>query len=331
MSHPHVRHTSLATRLLRQPQNVWIRRALFQIHLWTGIGVGLYVLMISITGSAIVYRREITRLAWTVPAVVPTGPLMSVEALSAVVKKANPRFDVVSVKLSDKPDRAAQVVMSRGQRRRERVFDPYTGKDLGDVATTEPWLLYKTVQLHDDLLGGRTGRLVNGVGALLFTALCITGAVIWWPGTARWKRSLMLHRKVGWQRFNWDLHSVMGFWVFAFLFIWAISGLYLSFPEPFSNFVDYIQPPNPDDVKVRSGDEFLAWLARIHFGRAWGNSVKALYTTLGLVPAVLFITGGVMWWNRVVKPALRRSGQPATESLASEAPTVQTSDFELES
>ena len=75
---------TLRERLLRQPQNVWVRRAIFQVHLWTGIGVGLYVLVISITGSAIVYRREITRLAWSVPAVVPAGPLMSVEGVKNV-------------------------------------------------------------------------------------------------------------------------------------------------------------------------------------------------------------------------------------------------------
>ena len=321
---------TLRERLLRQPQNVWIRRALFQVHLWTGIGVGLYILMISITGSAIVYRREITRLAWSVPTVVPTGRLMTVEELSAAVKKAYPRFDVVSVKMPSQPNRAAEVLMTRGGRRRERVFDPYTGKDLGDVASEEPKLLYRTVQLHDDLLGGRTGRLVNGVGALFLTVLCITGAVIWWPGTGRWRRSLMLRRNVGWQRFNWDLHSAMGFWMFAFLFIWAISGIYLSFPEPFSNFVDYVQPMDPTNIKPRSGDEFLAWLARIHFGRAWGTSVKTLWTTLGLVPAVLFVTGGIMWWNRVLRPALRKSGQPATESLNPEVSGVQTSGFNLE-
>ena len=35
----------------RQPQRVWLRKALFQVHLWTGIGAGLYVLVISISGS----------------------------------------------------------------------------------------------------------------------------------------------------------------------------------------------------------------------------------------------------------------------------------------
>ena len=48
-------------RALRQPQTLWIRRALFQIHLWTGIGVGLYIVVISLSGSAVVFRRELMR------------------------------------------------------------------------------------------------------------------------------------------------------------------------------------------------------------------------------------------------------------------------------
>ena len=39
---------SFAERWMRRPQNVWLRRALFQVHLWTGIAVGLYVVAISV-------------------------------------------------------------------------------------------------------------------------------------------------------------------------------------------------------------------------------------------------------------------------------------------
>ena len=317
-------------RFVRRPQTVWTRRALFQIHLWTGIGVGLYVLMISISGSAIVFRREITRLAWSPPAVTPAGPLMTVEVLSAAAKKAYPRFENFRVTFSKDPARAAVVTMTRGQRTRERAFDPYTGKDLADVGTDEPTLLNWLVKLHDDLLGGQTGRLVNGAGALLLTILCLTGAVIWWPGTTRWWRSLIVWRKVGWKRFNWDLHSAMGFWMFLFVLMWGISGIYLSYADPFVNLVDYLQPPDPNSIEPRSGDDFLAWLARIHFGRAYGTSVKWLYVVLGLVPAVLFVTGAIMWWNRVLRPAIRKRARPALDILEPEIPSVQPPDFTLE-
>jgi len=43
-------------RWLQAPQTVFFRRALFQIHLWLGIAFGLYVLVISISGSAILLK-----------------------------------------------------------------------------------------------------------------------------------------------------------------------------------------------------------------------------------------------------------------------------------
>ena len=39
----------------------YVRRALFQIHLWTGLAGGLYILAICLSGSAIVFRLEMNR------------------------------------------------------------------------------------------------------------------------------------------------------------------------------------------------------------------------------------------------------------------------------
>src|SRR5450631_4194359 len=54
---------------VRRPQSVWLRKALFQVHLWTGIGVGLYILLISLTGSVLVYRNELFTAATPRPIV----------------------------------------------------------------------------------------------------------------------------------------------------------------------------------------------------------------------------------------------------------------------
>src|ERR1700730_12866348 len=59
-------------RWVRQPQKIWLRRALFQVHLWSGILVGLYILMIAVTGSVLVYRNELYRAA-TPPPIIPKG------------------------------------------------------------------------------------------------------------------------------------------------------------------------------------------------------------------------------------------------------------------
>jgi uncharacterized iron-regulated membrane protein len=307
---------ALVRRLAYQPQSLWLRKALFQVHLWTGIVVGAYILMISVTGSAIVFRRELAKALLPATNVTASGTRLTVEELTAAARKAYPRFDVSNVFISRNPNAAVEIWLTRGPRRRERLFDPYTGRDLGDALPYEPRPVGWLVELHDDLLGGRTGRLVNGVGGICLTMLCLTGAIIWWPGKGRWRRSMLVRVNGGWPRFNWDLHSALGFWMFLFVLMWGVSGIYLAFPEPFARVVDWVDPLDPSSLTPRFGDEALAWLARIHFGRAWGPSIKTLWVVLGLVPATLFVTGALMWWNRVLRKALARGGNLASRPKA---------------
>src|ERR1700719_2838603 len=64
------RHMTYWQRWIRQPQTTWLRKAIFQLHLWCGIGLGLYVFLISLTGSVLVYRNELYRAVTPEPIVV---------------------------------------------------------------------------------------------------------------------------------------------------------------------------------------------------------------------------------------------------------------------
>ena len=39
----------------------------------------------------------------------------------------------------------------------------------------------------------------------------------------------------------------------------------------------------------------------MHFGRYGGMGVRITYVIIGLLPAVMFVTGAIMWWNRVLR------------------------------
>jgi uncharacterized iron-regulated membrane protein len=47
------------SKWIRDPQSLWLRKAVFQIHLWIGIAIALYVIVICLTGSILVYRNEL--------------------------------------------------------------------------------------------------------------------------------------------------------------------------------------------------------------------------------------------------------------------------------
>jgi len=292
-----------------------IRKILFQVHLWTGIGLGLYVVVISLTGSLLVFRQEyysFFRPGTTVTA--GSAERLSDEAVKAAAERQYPALKVTSVAQRRRQRTSpAEVYLEGNGKTLHRLFDPYTGKDLGDAEPRATKLFEKVAELHDDLLGGRTGRTVNGVGGLALTIMSLSGLWIWWPGIKNWRRGVTIRWRSNWKRFNWDLHSVVGFWTFAFVFMWAITSVYMVFPDPFLAVVDYLQPPDAQGT-LRTGDTVLEWFAKVHFGRFSGLWVKVVWGVLGLVPVMLFVTGVIMWWNRKIR-GWRRSEEGLFEQI----------------
>lgn len=289
-----------------QPQSLWPRKALFQVHLWSGIGVGLYMLVISVTGSVLVYRVEIIRKVTRAPIIaVASGNLLTDEQLREAAKQAYPGFEVLNLFRAKNPDQAVDVWLKRENELKQRLFDPFTAADLGDTVPPGIKFVSWLLDLHDNLLGGPTGRFFNGLGAIFTGVLGMTGVVIWWPGIQKWRRSLGVHRNVGWKRFNWDLHSAVGIWSLAFVLLFGFTGAYLCFPDPFGQAADVIEPMTDANAGRRVVDTAMYWFARSHFGRFGGWSTKVAWATFGLAPAVLFVTGATMWWNRVLRPRLR--------------------------
>lgn len=311
---------------IRRPQKVWLRKALFQVHLWTGIGLGLYVVLMSVTGSALVFRREMARSFTREPQVAAgPGARMTEDELRQAAKRAYPDYRVTHVFLGKNPNQAAEIMLERGDKRLQREFNPYTGADLGDSIRFGFRTLQWLADLHDNLLLAKTGRLINAAGGIFTLLVGLTGSVIWWPGIDAWRRSLSFRWKASPKGYSWTLHSSVGFWTFAFFVMWAVTGIYLSIPEAFSAVVDFLEPLHSSRGRLRFGDQVLYWLAQAHFGRFAGIQVKIVWTVMGLVPAVLFVTGTLMWWKRVLKPWLRRNTYPPSRVREAQAARSENS------
>ena len=109
---------------LRRPQNAWLRKALFQIHLWTGIAVGLYVLAISISGSAIVFRNEIYSAYSPKPVLLNTsGTRLTKDQLKEAAHRAYPGYAVTFIWEARRPDQAIEIWMERKGSQKQRLFD----------------------------------------------------------------------------------------------------------------------------------------------------------------------------------------------------------------
>jgi uncharacterized iron-regulated membrane protein len=289
---------SLLSKWLDIPQRRPLRRALFQVHLWLGLLLGIYIVVISVSGSAVVFRREVSQ--WFVAQTVASteGEKLQDEALAAAIDRTYADYTVVRFSESRRGNRPVSVLVERNGEEHGRLFDPYIAADLGESFPIQLEVMEWLVSLHDDLLTGFTGRKVNGIAGGLVVLLVLTGAVIWWSGRRSWRKSLYAMPSMS--RPLWHLHSAVGFWTFLLLFNWALSGLYMGIPGPFESVIDWLDS-DPNDL-YRPGEGFVRFLVAAHFGRFGGLEIRILWTALGLLPAVLFITGFIVWWRRVVKP-----------------------------
>src|SRR5437762_12801387 len=87
----------------KQPKPTFLRRALFQIHLWTGVGVGLYMVFISLTGAAVVFRRDLNQtLLGNIPAkeVAADAPRLPEADFRAAILKQYPGYTITRVAMS---------------------------------------------------------------------------------------------------------------------------------------------------------------------------------------------------------------------------------------
>ena len=52
------------------------------------------------------------------------------------------------------------------------------------------------------------------------------------------------------------------------------------------------------------GDAVMSRMSPLHVGGVGGQAGRVLWFVLGLSPAVLLVTGLIVWWRRVVRPRL---------------------------
>ena len=227
---------------LHAPQRVWLRRAIFQVHLWLGILLAAYSVVIGLTGAVLVFNDEIEDAIYARQLqVTPTAKQATLEHTVVQVEAARPGWKVAGLsKLGPGAggagfdDEAVMLVMRPMAKPtttnlRYVYVDPNTGKVLLDRMRYASFMGF-IFHMHLYLMLERIGLTISGWMALGLLLLCISGIVVWWPGITRWVAAIVLRRRASWKRFNWDLHSVSGFWFCIPLAAVSLTGVYFAFP-----------------------------------------------------------------------------------------------------
>jgi uncharacterized iron-regulated membrane protein len=206
-------------------------RILFRIHGVLGLIAGLLLLVISLSGSILVFSDELDE-AWHPSLLTVEPPLVRTQALSLdqLYRQAHADFPQFSYlrfrRLPALPTQTVEVSLENGEVWWLAYYNPYTGQLLGQRNARGHFLGW-LLGLHYRLLAGKTGELLVAVLSVCLLFLVATGTIIYRKHVWKVLTFRNSFRFSNWRIASSSLHRLVGVWSLVFNLIVAVTGFWM--------------------------------------------------------------------------------------------------------
>ncbi|UOA09645.1 PepSY domain-containing protein [Methylobacter sp. S3L5C] len=237
------------------------RKLWLSVHLYLGLIAGAILAVVGLTGGMLVFYQEMQEAINPELAMVSTLPknrtkLQSLDDIVAAAEKAKPQgsrfFKLYYPRQSDIAYKLLYFVRDANQVNNGDGYyifvDPYAAQVQGvqlwhphDKYWGRPFVSF-IMQLHWCLLLGKSGGIINGILAVLSIFSLLTGLIVWWPLTRKFKQALAFKRNASAVRFNFDLHKTIGFYSAVVLLSVFFSGIYFNLPDQVNVLIKLFSP-----------------------------------------------------------------------------------------
>lgn len=233
-------------KLKKKQHKSLFRIAVEKLHLWLGLGAGIIVLIVSITGCLFVFQKEVNDIYYRKQLIV-TPEAHGVRPLSELKKAAEaalgPDKPISNITTYTAPDQAWEFMTYKGNDTALTYFgsmeyyesamvNPYTGQVTGIIDYKHNFFSVVKAIHWSLLLNNAIGQPIVGWSVFIFVILLITGLIMWWP--KKWTKgnrdkSFKIKWKAGFKRVNYDLHNVLGFYALILALVLALTGMVWAF------------------------------------------------------------------------------------------------------
>ncbi len=227
------------SNLLHHPRRLLLRRALFQVHLWLGILLSVYVALIGVSGSILVFEDEL-RAHSSRDLHADPAHLADPQSVLGVAATRYPGETVTYLMWPSQTTPAYTLYLQTAASGTRTVLADAAD---GHLLTNRPHLFVDTVHdFHVYLLLGQTGFTLNCLAGIGLLVLAFTGAVLWWPGMRVWFRGFRVHLRGNWKRINYDTHNFIGIVTLAIVSFWGLTAVYFLLPQQTAAAVRFVFP-----------------------------------------------------------------------------------------
>jgi uncharacterized iron-regulated membrane protein len=260
------------------------------LHLWLGLGSGLVVFVVSLTGCIYVFEtelREVFEKSFTTVEArnqprVPVSELYRIGKMALEAELGYPvRASYQSVSVYRDPTKAPYfyAYAEKPEGYHNVYLNPYTGEVL-HIVDRRTDFFGTVLRIHRRLLLPETlGRYVVGVSVLIFVISLISGLILWWPrNRAAARQRFLVKWSAKWRRVNYDSHNVFGFYALPLALVIALTGLVWSF-DWMEKTVDWVAnggtaSPEVREPKINPGLQSSTALPDRLLAGAWAKYPK---------------------------------------------------------
>ncbi len=205
-----------------------MRKSLFKWHSYSALFAMLPLLIISVTGSILVFKVEIDNLLRPEHMLVNVSEVrsrVSLDTLMQTVLEKNPAFELGGWELFDDKQRTdAGYLIKRGTEDWYKVYiDQYSGKVLSQPQIMTHYLTDWLLELHYNFLLHFNGTIFGFVIGLIMLFLGISGVILY---RNFWKKIFTLRLNAAKRMIFSDVHKFIGIVSSPILIIIAFTGAY---------------------------------------------------------------------------------------------------------
>lgn len=246
------------------------KKLMLKLHKILGLVTGIVVFVVAITGCCWAFKEEIESLYSDYKKIIPEDKsIITPSEAKNLAKKVFPHNNVHGT-VFGKPDEAIEVIFydAEPQFYRSVFLNSYSGELIrvdDHLSGFFAFILKGHMRLW---LPKKIGEQIVGASILIFILIIISGFILWIPKKRKnLKQRLKFDWKstTRWKRKNFDLHTVIGFYICSLALILAFTGSVISY-----NWLKYV-------VYVSAGgDKVPAFIIPANVSKSKSDNSKIL-------------------------------------------------------
>ncbi|MBI4547203.1 MAG: PepSY domain-containing protein [Ignavibacteriae bacterium] len=214
-----------------------MNRSLFALHRWLGLLAGVFLLLIGLSGSILIYHDSMDR--WLNPAlyhIEPYGSRLSLDSMYGIVyQKYSENFSSLSLDIPANAEEVYEFTLTEPQEnyhtRRRYIVDihPYSGTILREGYCDEistsfiHWVMY----FHNSFHYGRIGMLIVSLVSVTIFLSMITGLLVYGKNILNVLMFRIPLRQKSGTRLYRSIHLYVAVWALLFNVIVFFTGFWM--------------------------------------------------------------------------------------------------------